>query len=140
MRFSSKRDWTFPAIWLVILVIFGLVGWGIYFYEGKSEGIINLFLVWISIGLLFLLLLKTTYYTINDQELICHTMGFKKRIALENIKKISIQKGVYAGLKINTSWRGIIISYGKWSEILISPSDEKNFIDVLKSKCPNLMA
>jgi len=110
-----------------------------YYSEGNTDGLFYLFLVWLAMGLLFYLLLKTTYYTLNEKELICHTMGFKKRIQYERIRKIAPQKGIYAGLKINTSWKGLVITYDKWSEILISPADEENFIAELNVRCPNLV-
>lgn len=139
MQFASKRDWTFPIIWVFILCVYGLVGSVMYYSEGNTDGLFYLFLVWLAMGLLFYLLLKTTYYTLNEKELICHTMGFKKRIQYEQIRKIAPQKGIYVGLKINTSWKGLVITYDKWSEILISPADEEKFIAELNLRCPNLV-
>jgi hypothetical protein len=138
MRFASKRDWTFPVIWGFVFIVYAIVGFFLYYSEGETEGLLYLFYVWLFMGVLFVFLLKTTYYTLEDQELICHTMGFKKRIPYDSIKKVAPQKGIYAGLKINTSWRGLVISYKKWSEILISPADEEGFTSALKARCPNL--
>lgn len=82
---------------------------------------------------------KTTFYIVDEEHLICHIFGFKKKIPLKEITKIEPQKGIYAGLKINTSWRGIVVYYGKWNEILISPSDESGFIAAIRAKNPNLL-
>ena len=96
--------------------------------------------VWLGIGFLFWLLLKTTYYTLDKENLTCHIFGFKKRIPLNEIKRIEPQKGLYAGLKINTSWKGLVVSYGQWNEILISPADEKGFIETIQRLNPKVSA
>jgi hypothetical protein len=57
---------------------------------------------------------------------------------MNEIAKIEHQKGLYAGLKINTAWKGLVVSYGKWDEILISPADEAGFIAAIKAKNPSL--
>jgi hypothetical protein len=99
-----------------------------------------LFVVWLGLGFLFWLLLKTTYYTLDEENLTCHIFGFKKRIPLNEITRIEPQKGLYAGLKINTAWKGIVVSYGQWNEILITPADEKGFIEAVQTRNPNVSA
>jgi hypothetical protein len=69
---------------------------------------------------------------------VCHIFGFKKRIRVSEIRRIEPQKGFYTGLKINTAWKGIVVTYGKWDEILISPAQEQQFIEALKTKNPTL--
>jgi len=61
-------------------------------------------------------------------------LGFKKRIDLEQIRKIEPQHGIYAGLKLSTAWKGIVVHYGKWNEILISPADEADFIQEIQRR------
>ncbi|MFM7386939.1 MAG: PH domain-containing protein, partial [Bacteroidota bacterium] len=65
-------------------------------------------------------------------------LGFRKKISIHEITKIEQQKGLYAGLKINTAWKGLVVSYGKWDEILISTADEAGFIEAIKAKNPSL--
>mgnify|MGYP002149688088 CR=1 FL=1 len=60
-----------------------------------------------------------------------------KEIRLQKTK-IEEQKGLFAGLKINTAWKGLVVSYGKWNEILISPAEEEGFIAAIKAKNPTL--
>lgn len=138
MRFESKRDWTFPIIWAFVFLVYSFIGFFIVMEGGHYFDLILLFVVWIGIGLLFYLFLITTYYTLEEDELICHVLGFKKRILVKEIRKIETKKGLYAGLKINTSWKGLVISYGKWDEILISPADEVEFISAIQAKNPTL--
>jgi hypothetical protein len=110
----------------------------ILYSGGNLSDLIVLGAVWLALGLLLYLILKTTYYSVDDAYLTCHIIGFRKKISLDDITKIEQQKGLYAGLKINTAWKGLVVSYGKCNEILISPADEVGFIAAIKSKNPSL--
>jgi hypothetical protein len=137
-RFESKKDWTYPIIWGFVFIVYSLVACLILYNGGNLSDLIVLGAVWLSLGLLLYLLLKTTYYTVDDTYLTCHILGFRKKISIEEITKIEEQKGLFAGLKINTAWKGLVVSYGKWNEILISPADEEGFIAAIKAKNPTL--
>jgi hypothetical protein len=138
IRFESKKDWTFPIIWGFVFIVYAAIAVMICYNGGDFSEIYVLAGVWIGLGILFYILLKTTLYTVDEEHLICHIVGFKKKILLKEIKKIAPQKGIYAGLKINTSWKGIVVYYGTWNEILISPSDESGFIAAIQAKNPTL--
>lgn len=137
-RFDSKKDWTLPIIWVFVFIVYSLVACLILYSGGNLSDLIVLGVVWIALGLMLFLLLKTTYYTVDEAYLTCHILGFRKKISIQEITKIEQQKGLYAGLKINTSWKGLVVSYGKWDEIFISPANETDFIAVIKSKNPSL--
>lgn len=134
MRYASKRDWTLFFVWIFVFFVYATVGVFAYFQEGSLSELWILFAVWIVLGMFFLAILKTTYYTITETQLVCHFLGFKKRIALDQIRKIEPQRGLYAGLKLSTAWKGIVVHYGKWDEILISPADETAFIQEIKQR------
>lgn len=140
IRFESKRDWTFPFVWGFLSIIYSIVGIVIISSGGNYSELIILAVVSALQGTIFYLLLKTTFYTIDEEQLVCHIFGFKKRIRLSEIRRIEPQKGFYAGLKINTAWKGLVVSYGKWDEILISPAQEQLFIETIKAKNPTLQA
>ena len=140
IRFESKRDWTFPFIWGFLSIIYSIVGIVIISSDGNYSELIVLAVVWVLQGTFFYIFLRTTFYTIDEEQLVCHIFGFKKRIRLSEIRRIEPQKGFYAGLKINTAWKGIVVSYGKWDEILISPAQEQLFIETIKAKNPTLQA
>ena len=140
IRFESKRDWTFPFIWGFLSIIYSIVGIVIISSDGNYSELIVLAVVWVLQGTFFYIFLRTTFYTIDEEQLVCHIFGFKKRIRLSEIRRIEPQKGFYAGLKINTAWKGIVVSYGKWDEILISPAQEQLFIEMIKAKNPTLQA
>ena len=134
MQFASKRDWTLPLIWIFVFFVYATVGVFAYFHEGSFSELGLLFAVWIALGLFLYAILITTYYTITETQLVCHFLGFKKRIDLDQIRKIEPQRGLYAGLKLSTAWKGIVVHYGKWDEILISPADETAFIQEIKQR------
>jgi hypothetical protein len=140
IRFESKKDWTIPIIWGFLFIIYSTIAFTIYYIGGDISEIYALAYVWIGLGVFFYLLLKTTFYTVDQEHLVCHIIGFKKKIPLNEITKIETQKGLYAGLKINTAWKGLVVSYGKWDEILISPAQEQLFIETIKAKNPTLKA
>jgi hypothetical protein len=138
IRFESKKDWTFPIIWGFVFIVYSIVACLILYSGGDLSDLIALGAVWLALGLLLYLIQKTTYYTVDDVYLTCHILGFRKKISIQVITKIEQQKGLYAGLKINTAWKGLVVSYGKWDEILISPADEAGFIEAIKAKNPSL--
>lgn len=140
IRFESKRDWTFPFVWGLLSIIYSSVGIVIISSGGNYSELIVLAVVWVLQGTFFYFFLRTTFYTIDEEQLVCHIFGFKKRIRLSEIRRIEPQKGYYAGLKINTAWKGIVVSYGKWDEILISPAQEQLFIETIKAMNPTLEA
>jgi hypothetical protein len=59
----------------------------ILYNGGNLSDLIVLGAVWLSLGLLLYLLLKTTYYTVDDTYLTCHILGFRKKISIEEIIK-----------------------------------------------------
>lgn len=140
IRFESKRDWTFPFVWGLLSIIYSSVGIVITSNGGNYSELIVLAVVWALQGTFFYLFLRTTFYTIDEEYLVCHIFGFKKRIRVSEIRRIEPQKGLYAGLKINTAWKGLVVSYGKWDEILISPAQDQLFIETIKAKNPTLQA
>ena len=82
IRFESKKDLTFPIVWGLIFFIYTAVGVGIVYTNNDYSALYSLACVWLGIGFLFVILLKTTYYTINDEHLVCHIFGFKKKVPI----------------------------------------------------------
>jgi hypothetical protein len=86
------------------------------------------------LAILFYSLLKTTYFVLDKENLICKSLIFKKTIPYSTIKKVEKQKGLYAGIKFSTAWKGLIVYYNKYDELLISPEKEELFIDLIYSR------
>lgn len=134
MRFETKRDKTFPIIFLFLFVIYlGLACFSVITENDYS-------VVWpfsgvlLFLALLFYLILKTTYFVFEENELVCRSLFFKRSISYLAIRKVEKQKGLYAGLKMSTTWKGLIIQYDKYDELLISPEREEEFIMELESR------
>ena len=70
MRYASKRDWTLLFVWIFVFFVYATVGVFAYFQEGSLSELWILFAVWIVLGMFFLAILKTTYYTITETQLV----------------------------------------------------------------------
>ena len=130
MRFAGKRDRFIFYIWLAILKPYGGICALIYWQENDLSPMYVLGAVWLLLGLLFYFIVKSTYYTfIDDKTLVCQTMYFfKKTIPVSSIRRFEKSNGFYAGIKMSTAWRCLIIHYGTYEELLISPENEELFI------------
>jgi hypothetical protein len=61
-------------------------------------------------------------------------MGFKKRIYYTTFNKLELSNGFYAGWKMSTAWKCIVVHYNKYDELLISPENETAFIALFEEK------
>ncbi len=139
MTFKSKRDQFFPIILLFVAVLYTSIALFIWFLEDDREAIYGLGGVFLLLCLLLFAIQKTTFYHIGqDNTLICRTILFKKRIAIDKIKSIQDSNGLFVGWKMNTAWKCIVITYNKYDELLISPDDELLFIKTLTEINPNI--
>ena len=84
--------------------------------------------------LLFWGIFRSTHYTFEQDTLLCRSLMFKRRISYESIRKIEQNTSLYAGLKMSTAFRGIIIHYNKYDELFISPAESERFLSLLKER------
>jgi hypothetical protein len=84
--------------------------------------------VLILLASFFISIYKTTYFRLEEDYLFCKSLVFTKEISYSSIRKIERQKGIYAGIKFSTAWKGIIVHYNKYDELLISPENEELFL------------
>lgn len=128
MRFETKRDKTFLVIFLFVFVLYS----GIASYSIIAEN--DYSVIWpfsgvlLFLALLFYLIIKTTYFVFEENQLVCRSLFFKRNISYSDIRKVEKQKGLYAGLKMSTAWKGLVVHYNKYDELLISPEREDEFI------------
>jgi hypothetical protein len=134
MRFETKRDNTFLFIFLFVLVLnSGIASYSII-YENDYSVIWPFSLILISLALLFFLIFKTTYFVFEECQLVCRSLFFKRSISYSDIGKIEKQKGIYAGFKMSTAWKGLVLHYNKYDELLVSPEREDEFIQEIKNR------
>lgn len=72
-----------------------------------------------------------TKYEITASEIIYKSGPVHGRIKIDQINEIVRNKTLWVGLKPATAIKGLIIKYGKYNEIYISPEDNDLFIDKL---------
>ena len=136
MRFNGKRDPHIFYVWLAIFIPYGSICGLIYWQEKDLTPIFILGGVWLLLGILFYFIVKSTYYTfIDDETLVCQTMYFfKKRIAISSIRRFEKATGIYAGIKMSTSWKCLIMHYNTYDELLISPENEALFLSEVERR------
>lgn len=134
MHFITKVDWFYKSIILILLAVFIVGEVSIYQNENTFEAVI--------FGLIFLLIISfliaaifTTHFTFESDHLLCKYSFWKHKIPYATIKKIERQHSfIFAGWKMSTSIKGLIIYYNTYDELLISPENEDEFIIKLNSK------
>ena len=134
MIFKSKRDYTFPVIIAFVFILYSIIATVEICSSGDYTILIGLGSVFLFIVLLFWAIQKYTYLEISNEELICHTLFYKKRIPLKTIRKVEKLKGLYAGLKFSTSIFGLVVYYNKFDDVFISPADEVVFMDEIQRR------
>jgi hypothetical protein len=135
MRFRTKTEWfLWAAVGFVFLIYLG-VGFLMYLPNGDVSAFYGLAIIWLFLALFLLWILpKTTHYTFLDDHLLCQSVGIKKRIYYETFKKIEPSNGLYAGWKMSTAWKCLVLHYNKYDELLISPAKEEEFIKMFDEK------
>ena len=129
MIFRAKRDWFFGLIWLFVFVLYSFIGLIEVVVNQSYESLLILYSISILVGILFIIIQRSTSYEIRDKEvLICKILFFKKQIPIQTIRKIERANGLYVGWKMNTSWKCLVVHYNKYDELLISPEKETEFI------------
>ena len=135
MRFRTKTEWfLWAAVGFVFLIYLG-VGFLMYLPNGDVSAFYGLAIIWLFLALFLLWILpKTTHYTFLDDHLLCQSVGINKRIYYETFKKIEPANGLYAGWKMSTAWKCLVLHYNKYDELLISPAKEEEFIKMFEEK------
>ena len=128
MLFRAKKDYTFLIVFLFVLLLYSGISLFTIIYEDDYSVIWVFLIVLTFLALLFISIYKTTYFRLDQHNLFCKSLVFKKEIPYSSIRKVEKQQGIYAGVKFSTAWKGIIVHYNKYDELLISPENEEIFI------------
>lgn len=139
MKFSSRKSGLFHIlVWglsplLIAFPVFGSVfGWleKPDFWIFIPLGLITVLLLWIYFG---------THYQLTKTELIYRSGPLKGKIRLDEIREIVTGKTLYAGMKPATASKGLIIRYGKYDEIYISPMTNESFVKEILKRNPQIL-
>ncbi|HYK74828.1 MAG TPA: PH domain-containing protein [Pseudoneobacillus sp.] len=137
MKFTSKKDWWLTAIvWgaLLFAVVSGFYGIienissvGILFVLFPLSVLLPFFIMWMWL---------TTYYILDDHNLVIKYGPFKNTIPLNSIK--SVKKTMNPISSPALSLKRLEIAYGQYDFVLISPKDRDEFMRILTKKCPHV--
>ncbi len=135
MVFKAKKDGFRWAIIGFVFAVYSGVSLLIFMTERKPDAFYGLALVWVMLSVFIIWILPaTTRYTFLEDHLLCQSMGFKKRIYYNTFRKVTPASGLYAGWKMSTAWKCIVVHYNKYDELLISPENEAAFIELFEEK------
>ena len=135
--FRSRVDWISRGM---IIVVFGatlIAPLYLIVFEGKKDpDMIFVIALTLLISTLVTLILLKTSYQFGEKTLVCRSWFIKKQIRYDLIMKAERAPMFYAGLKMASAQKGLIITYGNHKEIYISPEREEEFIAALLERNP----
>ena len=133
MVFKTRVDLFYKLVVVFVFLLFSFIFFNINF-ETDFFGFYFILIIQITILFFFIGSALTTKFIISDTELICKTFYWKKSIPLNLIRKVEKQTNLFAGWKISTAYKGVIVHYNKYDELLISPENELGFINELNKR------
>ena len=131
IKFKSTKDVLFQALVLGIVggCISLIVSVGLATGLDKSSYVtisllllVSAFLLWSYYG---------TYYELAQKQIKYNCGPIKGKIEIKEIREVIKGKTLWVGLKPATARKGLIIKYGKFDEIYISPQTNDEFINRL---------
>ncbi|NLU50789.1 MAG: PH domain-containing protein [Syntrophomonadaceae bacterium] len=126
MYFSPKRD-----LWLGIVLLVGVgIPLTLLLYHSRWFDVLlaapfTLFVGWVW---------TTTGYTISPTELQVKAGPLQWKIPLESIQRVRRSRSMTASPAL--SFDRLEISYGRGDAILIAPAETREFLNVLRQRCP----
>lgn len=139
MKFSSKKSLFFSILILgSVAFLSGFSVLGITFsWIEKADfwivipfALISVLLLWIYFG---------TKYELTDTELIYRSGPLRGKIPIYQIREIVRGKTLYAGIKPATATKGLIVRFGKYDEIYISPDSNDRFVAEILKRNPKII-
>jgi hypothetical protein len=88
---------------------------------------------------LIIIIYFTTNYTFLEDELLCKSFIFRKRIEYQKITRIQVNRKFFVGLKLSLAMKGMVITYDSGSELFITPENEEEFISDLQFKNSSIL-
>lgn len=129
---SGKAIWVGVIIWAVV----GLMFFNGYLIATDHSNdpfyliiiaLITALLLWVWFG---------TFYTIEDQQLKYRSGPIHGIIDIRSIRKITVGKISFVGLKPSLDSSGCVVAYNTYDEIYFSPKDQSRFVQELVKRNP----
>ncbi|PEX84248.1 PH domain-containing protein [Bacillus cereus] len=128
MKFPSKKDaWLYPIFCIVLGACFAPI------FAGREY---FLLFFTIPLAILFSWSWFTTKYIVGEETITIRSGLIKKRIFIRDIKRISNTKNPIAAYAL--SFDRLEIVYGTYETEIISPKNKEEFINLVKSKNPQI--
>jgi membrane protein YdbS with pleckstrin-like domain len=135
MKFPSKKDWWLTIIiWGAMLFAMGSGIYSLIFEESNFIDFVIVLILAIMLPVFLLWMWLTTYYVLDESNLVIKYGPFKKIIPLNTIK--SVKKTMNPLSSPALSLKRLEIIYGQYNMVLISPKDRDEFMKILSKHCP----
>ena len=137
MKFESRKDALFRILTFGFTGLFLAIILERMYAAGAYEFmwtdilllVVGGFLLWLYFG---------TAYELTQSELKYKSGPISGKIEIAKIKEIVKGKTLWAGLKPATARNGLIVKYGKYSEVYISPKTNDRFVSEILNLNENI--
>lgn len=131
--FASKKDTFYSLIvWGTVIFAFLVI---ILSFSLNIIAVLSSVLGLLGIVLLFWLWFGTNY-RVEKEHIQIKYGPFKKKVTIQDINSISKRKSILATPALSID--RLVLKYGKYDEMLLSPKNEKKFIELLITKNPRI--
>jgi membrane protein YdbS with pleckstrin-like domain len=135
MKFPSKKDWWLTIIiWGAMLFAMGSGIYSLIFEESNFIDFVIVLILAVMLPVFLLWMWLTTYYVLDESNLVIKYGPFKKIIPLNTIKSVKMTMNPLSSPAL--SLKRLEIIYGQYNMVLISPKDRDEFMKILSKHCP----
>ncbi|AZQ43898.1 PH domain-containing protein [Nonlabens ponticola] len=140
MRYRSKKGFLMILVVVTVCsILFYLMYSGLHNSQKELSFWIPSIVIMLIIPLLLLWILFQTYYKLGDGKLKYVSGPLRGSIEIKDINRIIKNTTLWVGLKPATARNGIIIKYGSYDELYISPKRADKFIEHLLELNPEII-
>ena len=133
MTYPSRKEFG-GHLMLVFAVLFIVIP---FLLPGPKPAILILMAITYPFAAIFVWVYFHTVYTVDNGNLIVRCGPIRKKIPISTIRQIRRNALAISGIKLGLSFRMLDITYAN-SAVYISPSNEPEFLEELKSINPNI--
>ena len=128
MIFKSRKDSLFKSVMIAIVaLLFFILYLCLLENTTTTDGVISIIITSLVLCLLLWIFFGTSY-KLTSTTLNYKSGPIKGNVPIVEIHQIIKGKTLWVGLKAATACKGLIIKYGKYNELYISPETNDSFI------------